>query len=89
MNIIYFLFFYLLYITASCYCLFKNVKDPYKILGLSRNEFNSNSKIKRAYKDLAKKWHPDRNKNPEASENFNAIVQAYQVKFFFIFNIFF
>ncbi|GGK31214.1 hypothetical protein GCM10008955_26330 [Deinococcus malanensis] len=35
--------------------------------------------IKRAYRDLVKKHHPDRNPSPEAADNFRAIVQAYEV----------
>lgn len=50
-------------------------KDYYKILGLDRNA--SKEEIKRAYKRLAKKYHPDLNKGaPSASEKFREVNEA-------------
>jgi curved DNA-binding protein len=53
-------------------------KDYYKILGVERNA--SENDVKRAYRKLALKYHPDRNpNNPAAEENFKEINEAYQV----------
>lgn len=52
-------------------------KDYYEILGVSRSA--SQSEIKSAYRKLAKKYHPDVNKTPEASEKFKDINEAFEV----------
>jgi curved DNA-binding protein len=53
-------------------------KDYYKILGVERNV--SKEEIKRAYRKLAMKTHPDRNPgNSKAEERFKEINEAYQV----------
>ncbi|MEM4336615.1 MAG: molecular chaperone DnaJ [Candidatus Woesearchaeota archaeon] len=52
-------------------------KDYYSILGVSRNA--SQEEIKRAYKLLAKKYHPDLNKEKNAEEKFKEINEAYRV----------
>ncbi|QJA06895.1 J domain-containing protein [Thermosulfurimonas marina] len=53
-------------------------KDYYKILGVPRNA--SQEEIKRAYRRLALKYHPDRNRgNKEAEEKFKEINEAYAV----------
>lgn len=53
-------------------------KDYYKILGVDRSA--SDEDIKRAYRKLAKKYHPDHNPNNKvAEEKFKEINEAYQV----------
>lgn len=52
-------------------------KDYYKILEVSKNA--SLDDIRKAYKKLAKKYHPDVCKEPGAEERFKDIVEAYSV----------
>jgi len=52
-------------------------KDYYKILGISRNA--SQEEIKRAYRKLAHKYHPDISKEPNAEQHFKEIGEAYEV----------
>ena len=49
----------------------------YEVLGVDRKA--SDDDIKRAFKRLAIKYHPDRNKDPDAGEKFQEINEAYQV----------
>jgi curved DNA-binding protein CbpA len=52
-------------------------KDYYKSLGLVRGA--SEEDIKKAYKKMALKFHPDKNKTPGAEEKFKEIAEAYEV----------
>ncbi len=53
-------------------------KDYYEILGVSRSA--DDAEIKKAYRKLAMKYHPDRNSNDkEAEEKFKEIQKAYGV----------
>uniref|UniRef100_A0A914ZSF8 J domain-containing protein n=1 Tax=Parascaris univalens TaxID=6257 RepID=A0A914ZSF8_PARUN len=52
-------------------------EDPYSTLGLSKKA--TMKEIKRAYKNLAKEWHPDKNDSPKAHEKFMAITRAYEI----------
>ena len=53
------------------------VKNYYKILGVNRTA--SEDDIKKAYWKLALKFHPDKNKEPDAEEKFKEIAEAYEV----------
>lgn len=50
--------------------------DSHAVLELSPGA--SPTEIKRAYRRLAMRWHPDRNSSPEASERFKQIRRAYE-----------
>ena len=52
-------------------------KDFYKVLGVSKDA--SDDDIKKAYRKLARKYHPDVNKTKEAEEKFKDISEAYDV----------
>jgi len=52
-------------------------KDYYKVLGVDRDA--SEQEIKRAYRKLARKFHPDVNEEEGAEERFKEINEAYQV----------
>lgn len=51
--------------------------DYYKVLGVPRNA--AQEEITRAYRKLARQYHPDRNKDPKAEERFKQINEAYEV----------
>ena len=53
-------------------------KDYYSILGVNKNA--SDSDIKKAYRKLALKYHPDRNPDDKEAENrFKEVNEAYEV----------
>ena len=54
-----------------------NKRDYYEVLGLSKGA--SEQEIKKAYRSLAKKYHPDMNHEPGAEEKFKEINEAYEV----------
>jgi curved DNA-binding protein len=55
------------------------MEDYYKILGVSKK--SSQDEIKKAYRKLAMKWHPDKNKDQQeiAEKKFKKISEAYQI----------
>ena len=52
-------------------------KDFYKVLGVSKDATEDD--ITKAYRKLARKYHPDLNKTKEAEERFKDISEAYDV----------
>ncbi len=53
------------------------MSDYYTILGLKKGA--TAEEIKKAYKNLAKKYHPDVSKDSDAEKKFKEVVEAYQV----------
>ena len=54
-----------------------NKRDYYEILGVGRQA--ANDEIKKAYRKLAREYHPDVNKSPDAEARFKEINEAYEV----------
>lgn len=52
-------------------------RDYYEVLGLDRNA--STEDIKKAYRKLARQYHPDVNKAPDAEEKFKEVKEAYDI----------
>ena len=52
-------------------------RDYYEVLGVSKDAKKED--IKRAYRRLVKKYHPDVNKEADAEEKFKEIQEAYEV----------
>lgn len=52
-------------------------RDLYEVLGVSKSA--SDDEIKRAYRKLSKKFHPDINKEAGAEEKFKEVAEAYEV----------
>lgn len=54
--------------------------DYYGVLGLEKGA--SDDDIRKAYRKMALKYHPDKNKSPNAEEKFKSIAEAYEVFLF-------
>ena len=52
-------------------------KNYYEILGVDREATDAD--VKKAYKKMALKYHPDKNKESDAEEKFKEIAEAYDV----------
>ena len=52
-------------------------RDPYEVLGVGPDA--SPEVIQRAYRTLARRYHPDVNKDPEAEERFKDVAEAYDL----------
>lgn len=53
------------------------MKNYYKVLGVNNNA--TQDEIKKKYRQLSKKYHPDKNKEPGAEEKFKEITEAYSI----------
>ena len=54
-----------------------NKRDYYEVLGVSKNA--SADELKKAYRNQARKYHPDVNKEAGAEDKFKEVNEAYQV----------
>src|SRR5439155_11097631 len=54
-----------------------NKRDYYEVLGVARSA--SDEEVKKAFRRLAKQYHPDANKEPGAEARFVEINEAYEV----------
>lgn len=52
-------------------------KDYYKTLGITKTA--TDDEIKKAYRKLALRYHPDKNKAANAEEKFKEVAEAYEV----------
>lgn len=52
-------------------------KDYYKILGIAKGA--KDDEIKKAYRKMALRYHPDKNKTIGAEEKFKEVAEAYEV----------
>ncbi|MEW6713175.1 MAG: DnaJ domain-containing protein, partial [Candidatus Riflebacteria bacterium] len=52
-------------------------RDYYEVLGVPKNA--DEAELKKAFRNLARQYHPDVNKNEDAVEKFKEINEAYQI----------
>merc|ERR1711997_117936 len=65
-------FLILLYLMASI-----EAKNYYKILGVKKSA--SEKEIKKAFREKAKLYHPDKNDSPDAEQKFRDLAEAYEI----------
>lgn len=53
------------------------MRDPYTVLGVSKSA--DAAEVKKAFRKLAKKYHPDQSKEPKAKERFTEVNGAYEI----------
>src|SRR5215469_11039974 len=53
------------------------MRDPYLVLGVTKSA--DTAEIKKAFRKLAKKFHPDQSKDPKAKERFAEVSAAYEI----------
>lgn len=71
------IFTILFFLSCGVNAFLSGSEDPYKVLGVDRHA--NNQQIRKAYKELAKEWHPDKNRDPNAELKFVKIKQAYEL----------
>ena len=76
-NVLLFFLFVYLFISCCQRVKSKEIFDPYEILEISPTD--SLSKIKKSYKKLSLKYHPDKNKDKSSKEIFMNINKAYKI----------
>lgn len=81
MHFVKYLLFYCLVFLRYLSANNNNDFNPYDVLGLTRTA--SDKDIRQAYKKLARHWHPDKNSEPNAHEQFTKINAAYEVTIYF------
>ncbi|KAK2705638.1 dnaJ homolog subfamily C member 16-like isoform X2 [Artemia franciscana] len=69
--------FLLILLLSFCFESVSSHFDPYGTLGVKRGA--TLQEIRKAYKLLAKEWHPDKSNNPSAQEEFVEINRAYEL----------
>ena len=57
--------------------LLTDMRDPYTVLGVAKGAAQDD--IKKAYRRLAKKYHPDQSKEPKAKDRFAEVGSAYEI----------
>ncbi len=55
----------------------QTMRDPYTILGVTKSA--DSAEVKKAFRRLAKKYHPDQSKEPKAKEKFSEANSAYEI----------
>ena len=52
-------------------------RDYYEVLGVAKSA--SKDEIRKAYRKLSKKYHPDLNKEADAEDKFKEVTEAYEI----------